>query len=73
LEHGKVFVRKQRAGEVDQEITTAGGGLKINIPKKEKKRPAFSFTVTYGMPVLDSIAPADESYGTVYLNGMINY
>ena len=35
LEHGKIFVRDKRAGEVDQEITTAGGGLKISIPKKE--------------------------------------
>ena len=73
LEHGKIFVRDKRSGEVDQEITTAGGGLKINIPKKENKSPAVSFAVTYGAPVFGSIAPADESYGTVYLNGMINY
>jgi len=73
IEHGKIFVRKKRAGEVDQEITTAGGGLKISIPKKENKSPGLSFAVTYGAPVFDSILPADESYGTVYLNGMINY
>jgi len=73
LEHGKIFVRHKRAGEVDQEITTAGGGLKISIPKKEDKSPAVSFAVTYGAPVFNSILPADESYGTVYLNGMINY
>jgi len=73
IEHGKIFVRKKRAGEVDQEITAAGGGLKISIPKKENKSPGLSFTATYGAPVFDSILPADESYGTVYLNGMINY
>ena len=73
LEHGKIFVRDKRSGEVDQEITTAGGGLKISIPKKEDKSPAVSFAVTYGAPVFNSILPADESYGTVYLNGMINY
>ena len=73
VEHGKVFVRKKRAGEVDQEITTAGGGLKISIPKKENKSPGLSFAVTYGAPVFNSILPADESYGTVYLNGMISY
>jgi len=73
LEHGKIFVRDKRAGEVDQEITTAGGGFKISIPKKEDKSPAVSFAVTYGAPVFNSILPADESYGTVYLNGMINY
>jgi hemolysin activation/secretion protein len=73
IEHGKVFIRKKRAGEVDQEITAAGGGLKISIPKKENKSPGLSFAVTYGAPVFGSILPADESYGTVYLNGMINY
>ena len=66
VEHGKVFVRKKRVGEVDQEITTAGGGLKVSIP-------SASFAVTYGAPVFNSILPADESYGTVYLNGMIYY
>jgi len=73
LEHGKIFVRDKRSGEVDQEITAAGGGLRISIPKKEDKSPAVSFAVTYGAPVFNSILPADESYGTVYLNGMINY
>ncbi len=73
VEHGKIFVRDKRSGEVDQKITTAGGGLKISIPKKEGESPAVSFAVTYGAPVFDSILPADESYGTVYLNGMINY
>ena len=73
LEHGKVYVREIRSGEVDQEISAAGGGIKINIPKKENKSPGLSFAVTYGAPVFNSIAPADESYGTVYLNGMINY
>ena len=73
LEHGKIFVRDKRAEELDQEITTAGGGLKISIPKKEDKSPAVSFAVTYGAPVFNSILPADESYGTVYLNGMIHY
>jgi len=73
LEHGKIFVRDKRLGEVNQEITTAGGGLKISVPKREDKSPAVSFAVTYGAPVFKSILPADESYGTVYLNGMINY
>ena len=73
IDHGKVFIREKQSGEVDQEITTAGGGLKISIPKKEDRSPAISFAATYGTPVFDSILPSDESYGTVYLNGMINY
>jgi hemolysin activation/secretion protein len=72
LDHGKIFLRNKRAGEVDQKITTAGGGLKMSIPAEEGN-PAASFAVTYGAPVFNSILPADISYGTVYLNGMINY
>jgi hemolysin activation/secretion protein len=75
LDHGKIFVRDNRAGEVDQKITTAGGGLKMSVSesKKEGKSPAVSFAVTYGAPVFNSIIPEDSSYGTVYLNGMIDY
>ena len=73
IEHGKVYVRKKRSGEVDQGITSAGGGLKFTIPKRENKSPAVSFAATYGAPVLGSILPSDESYGTVYLNGSITY
>ncbi len=73
IDHGKVFIRDRRSGEADQEITAAGGGLRISIPKKEDSSPAVSFSATYGTPVFDSILPSDESYGTVYLNGMINY
>jgi hypothetical protein len=44
----------------------------MSIPAEEGN-PAASFAVTYGAPVFNSILPADISYGTVYLNGMINY
>ena len=47
--------------------------LKSVSRKTENKSPGLSFAVTYGAPVFDSILPADKSYGTVYLNGMINY
>jgi hemolysin activation/secretion protein len=73
LDHGKIFVRDKRAEEVDQKITTAGGGLKMSIPKEEDNMPAISFAITYGAPVFNSILPADASYGTVYFNGMVNY
>ena len=56
LDHGKIFVRNKRAGEVDQKITTAGGGLKMSIPAEEGN-PAASFAVTYGAPVFNSILP----------------
>ena len=73
VEHGQTYVRAKQPGEIDQHITSAGGGLKLILPKIEGRRPAFSFAATYGVPVFNSIAPADRSYGTIYLNGMIHY
>ena len=73
LDHGQIYVRNKRGSEVDQHITGAGGGLKITIPKKNESDVGINFSVTYGVPVLNSIPPADGSYGYVYLNGMINY
>ena len=73
VEHGQTYVRAKQLGEVDQHLTSAGGGLKLTLPKIEGKRPAFRFAATYGIPVFNSIAPADGSYGTIYLNGTIVY
>jgi len=73
LEHGHVYVREKQSGEIDQHITGAGAGLKIQIPKKTENSPNISFALTYGLPVFNSIAPDDGSHGTIYLNGMINY
>jgi len=73
VDHGQTYVRAKQEGEVDQHITSAGGGLKLNLPKIEGKRPAFRFAATYAIPVFNSIAPADGSYGTIYLNGTIEY
>ena len=73
VDHGQIYVRAKQEGEVDQHITSAGGGLKLNLPKIEGKRPAFRFAATYAIPVFNSIKPADASYGTIYLNGTIEY
>ena len=73
VEHGQTYVRAKQSGEVDQHLTSAGGGLKLTLPKIEGNRPAFRFAATYGIPVFNSIAPADGSYGTIYLNGTIVY
>ena len=66
-------MRDKLSGEVDQHITGAGAGIKINIPKKDENSLNVSFALTYGIPVFNSIAPDDGSHGTIYLNGMINY
>lgn len=73
IDHGRVFVREKATGEVDRAITGAGMGFKVNIPKKEGLSPAVSFALTYGIPVLGSPDPSDQSYGIVYLSGLINY
>ena len=72
VEHGQIYIRARRSGEVNQHITSAGGGLKLTIPKKGK-RPAFRFAANYAIPVFKSIRPSGSSYGTVYFNGAIEY
>jgi hemolysin activation/secretion protein len=73
IERGQTYVRAKQEGEIDQHLTSAGGGVKLTIPKIEGKRSGFSFTAIYAVPVFNSIAPADGSYGTVYLNGAIEF
>ena len=73
IERGQTYVRAKKPGEIDQHLTSAGGGVKLTIPTIEGKRPGFSFAATYAIPVFKSIAPADRSYGTIYLNGTIEY
>jgi len=72
VEHGQIYIRARRSGEVNQHITSAGGGLKLTIPKKGK-RPAFRFAANYAIPVFKSIRPSGSSYGTIYFNGAIEY
>ena len=72
VEHGQTYIRARRSGEVNRHITSAGGGLKLTIPKKGK-RPAFRFAANYAIPVFKSIRPAGSSYGTIYFNGAIEY
>ena len=73
LEHGQIYVRDPQPGEINQHITGAGGGLKIVVPKGEGDNFGINFALTYGVPVFNSIPPADSSHGIIYLNGMINY
>ena len=73
VERGQTYVRAKQPGDIDQHLTSAGGGVKLTIPKIEGKRPGFRFAATYAVPVFKSIAPADRSFGTVYLSGTIEY
>ena len=73
IDHGSVFIRDSLVGENDQGITGVGGGFKINIPKKEGVHPALSFALTYGIPALGSPVPSDQSFGIVYISGLMSY
>lgn len=73
IDHGKVFVEDTEPGEDHQAITGAGFGFKINIPAKDKTSLATSFSLQYGIPVLGSPNPSDQSFGTLYLSGLIAY
>ena len=71
---GRVFVRNYLPTERwAQDISSYGGGLTLNIPKKEDKYPGLSFAVSYGVPVPGGKKPSDRSWGTIYLSGLINY
>ena len=74
FDSGRVFVRNKLPTETsDEDISSFGAGLTLNIPKKENKYPGFSFAVSYGVPVPGGKKPSDTSWGTVYLSGLINY
>ena len=47
--------------------------IKINIPKKEGVHPALSFALTYGIPALGGPVPSDQSFGIVYISGLMSY
>ena len=83
VDSGRVFVRDKLSSETtDEDISSAGAGVTLNIPKKENKYPGLSFALTYGVPMPGAKKPAENSgnpqstflgWGTIYLSGMTNY
>lgn len=73
IDHGKVFVEDSEPGEEHQAITGAGFGIKINMPAKDETSLTTSFSMIWGVPVMSGVEPADRSFGTIYLNGLIAY
>jgi hemolysin activation/secretion protein len=73
IDHGKVFVEDAEPGEDHQAITGAGLGLKINMPAKNATSLSTSFSLIWGVPVMSGVEPADRSFGTLYLSGLIAY
>ncbi|MFQ5451182.1 MAG: ShlB/FhaC/HecB family hemolysin secretion/activation protein [Nitrospinaceae bacterium] len=73
IDHGKVFVLGRQPGEIDQTISGAGGGVRINVPKIKPNDVAVSFALLYGIPVLGGPDPSDRSFGIFYLSGLMTY
>ena len=73
VDSGRVFVRDKLSSETtDEDISSAGAGITLNIPKKENKYPGFSFAFSYGHPMPSAKLPG-RGRGTIYLSGMTNY
>ena len=61
-------------GEMDEDLTGAGAGLQLNIPKWTTWAPQISFTLAVGFPeVFDNRAPSDSSSHTLYLGGAVTF
>jgi len=73
IDHGKVFVEDAESGEDHQAITGAGFGFKLNMPAKDEALASTSFSLIWGIPVMSGVIPADRSFGTLYLSGLISY
>ncbi len=75
LDHGRTSIsdRQPSDGPGESEVSGAGGGLRINVPRRDQNHPAYSFSVAYGVPVFSTQRPSDGSAGTVYLGGLITY
>jgi hemolysin activation/secretion protein len=76
IDHGKVFVEDNEPGERHRALTGAGMGFKINIPKKDEASLATSFSLIWGVPVMENASaarPSDGSFGTLYLSGLVTF
>jgi hemolysin activation/secretion protein len=76
IDHGKVFVEDNEPGERHRALTGAGMGFKINIPKKNEASLSTSFSLIWGVPVMENASgqrPSDNSFGTLYLSGLVTF
>ncbi len=73
IDHGQIFVRNKQPGEGKSELTGAGGGIRVNIPKLDWFFPQVSITASYGFPVFTNKDPSDGSSSTFYFAGLISF
>ena len=73
IDHGHVYVIDPQPGEVDQEITGVGFGVRVNIPAWSPATPSFSVTASVGFPEFAKKEPSDGSDHTFYLGGLVSF
>lgn len=73
IDHSTTFANQRVAGEVNQSITGAGFGVRVNIEPNNKQMPTINFMAAYAQPVLGSQTPSDNNNSVFYLGGVITY
>jgi len=72
IDHARVYVQDPQPGEEDTDITGAGVGLRLNVPKTGKL-PAIDFTLTWGTSVFGSRESTQDPNGILYLGGQVRF
>lgn len=73
IDHGRIFIEKAQPGERDTSLTSAGGGIRLSVPKGKSDLPGADFSLTYGIPVLGDQKPSDGSRGIIHIGGRLNF
>ncbi len=75
IDHGRTFIssRQPSDGPSENELSGAGGGFRLNIPRRDRNHPAYNFSFAYAVPVFSTQNPSDGSSGIVYLGGQVLY
>jgi hemolysin activation/secretion protein len=73
IDHGRIFIESPQPGERNTSLTSAGGGIRLSVPKGKGHMPGADFSLTYGLPVLGDQKPSDGSLGTIHIGGRLNF
>jgi len=73
IDHSTTFANERVSGEVNQSITGAGFGVRVNIEPNNKNIPNIDFMAAYAVPVLGSQTPSDDNNSVFYLGMVITY
>ncbi|QPJ62453.1 MAG: ShlB/FhaC/HecB family hemolysin secretion/activation protein [Candidatus Nitronauta litoralis] len=73
IDHGRIFIEDPQSGERNTSLTSAGGGIRLSVPKGKGHLPGADFSLTYGLPVLGDQNPSDGSLGIIHIGGRLNF